>query len=317
MFLFLLEIELVCWFVLGIDLTIGPCIPAPEPSQESFGCPGEMVRSWNRDTNDRQCCAYRYRHTLRQGICSSGHIADENPECPGVQKRGMSPEEYCCPDYDQLESETLCPDGQKADFYGYFPERGCYEGHMFTYELVTGWEGCCSVADENYSDDPHCNIGDPAYGIKCGDADSWFAADCPMNTHCVKTSPGQHGLCCPDASIVQPDECPAVICDNTCNGMAFKLDTRGCKTCQCMPHVCPVRNCPVCSEDKYWYSYDSNGCQTCTCIRNPPECPVLDCYCGGDEPAYVVDENLCPICMCRNQLSDERYWGCFPFVLHI
>ena len=115
----------------------------------------------------------------------------------------------------------------------------------------------------------------------------------------------------------QPDECPDVICDNNCNGMAFKMDTRGCKTCQWMPHVCPVRNCPVCSEDTYWYSYDSNGCQTCTCVRNPPECPVLDCYCGGDEPAFVVDENLCPICICQNQLSDERYWDCLSFVLNI
>ena len=225
-------------------------------------------------------------------------------------------EEAPCPSVEQLKGEELCPDGQEAMLYQYNPTSVCsYYNSIFTYELVTGWGGCCSVEDENFNGEPHCVFGEPAYrsygdpfepGIECDHFSYWMPDACPMNTHCVKSSPGRHGLCCPDASIVQPDECPDVSCNNDCNGMAFRLDERGCKTCECMPHVCPTRNCPVCTEDKYWYSYDSNRCQTCNCIQNPPECPVLDCYCGDDEPAFVVDDNLCPMCKCRSQPVDNR-----------
>ncbi|CAC5417536.1 unnamed protein product [Mytilus coruscus] len=105
---------------------------------------------------------------------------------------------------------------------------------------------------------------------------------CPSSYHCVTTSEGTFGVCC-------PIDCPQLLCLKPCPH-GFKVDENDCQTCECL-QACPKAICPRSCE--YGFKYDSIGCQTCGCKSR--SCPARLCPWSCPE-GYKLG---CQTCDCR------------------
>ena len=155
--------------------------------------------------------------------------------------------------------------------------------------------------------------------------------ECQSDDSC----PGEEKCCSNDCShicLIPPElECPELICDGhlDCSKHGYKLDERGCATCECYtPDPCPKFKCRPCPElydyknvsgymcqgcecvhgvecprlqcecpEGYKLDTDINGCPTCRCVPEP-RCPELNCDLDCTESGYKLDNNGCRTCEC-------------------
>ena len=121
--------------------------------------------------------------------------------------------------------------------------------------------------------------------------------ECQSDDSC----PGDEKCCsndCGHICLMPPElKCPELTCDEHCSAHGYKLDERGCATCECYtPNPCPKFKCRPCSELYNYKNMSDYMCQGCECVSSL-QCPRLQCECPEGHK-LDTDINGCPTCRC-------------------
>ena len=169
-------------------------------------------------------------------------------------------------------------------------------------------------------------------GHICRGCDCVDSVKCPaLGCQCpegYKQDTGMDG--CPVCRCL-PEEptCPELNYNLDCSESGYKLDSNGCRICECFMDQCRMINCVPCPK---YYNYEvidghicggcdcvdsvqcpelscecpegykqdtgMDGCPVCRCVPEEPTCPELNCNLDCSDSGYKLNDNGCAICEC-------------------